>query len=103
MKPLRVLLTNHNLGQLGGTELYIRDVAIGLQAIGHTPFVFSMNQGIVADQLRRASIVVLDDLSHLPQPPDIIHAQHSLEAAVALLAMAMSVPWASAGFAPAPA
>lgn len=83
---MRILITNHNLGKHGGTEMYVRDLAIGLLKRGHTPIVFSMNLGIVAKELIKATVPVVDDLSRIQEPPDLIHAQHSLESALALLA-----------------
>ena len=81
---MRILLTNHALDLRSGTELYIRDVALGLLARGHEPLAYSRHLGEVARELRRSTVPVLDDLEHLEQPPDLIHAQHHLEAMTAL-------------------
>ena len=35
--------------------------------------------GPVAEDLRRGTIAVIEDLSQLGEPPDIIHGQHNLE------------------------
>lgn len=83
---MRILITNHNLGKHGGTEMYVRDLAIGLLKRGHLPIVFSMNLGVVAKELITATVPVVDDLSKVQEPPELIHAQHSLESALALLA-----------------
>ena len=75
---LRVLLTNNTLALRAGSELYLRDVALALLARGHTPIAYSPTLGEMADDLRRATIPVIDDLRHLGEPPDVIHGQHVL-------------------------
>jgi glycosyltransferase involved in cell wall biosynthesis len=69
----------------GGSELYVRDLATGLLARGHTPIAYSPNLGEVARELRAATIPVVDDLNALGAPPDMIHGQHHLETMTALL------------------
>jgi hypothetical protein len=81
---VRILLTNNTLSIRAGSELYIRDVALALLANGHQPIAYSRDLGDVARELRNASVLVIDDLSELSHPPDIIHAQHHLEAMTAL-------------------
>lgn len=39
----------------------------------------------MAQELRRATVPVLDDLGSLNKPPDLIHAQHHLETMTALV------------------
>jgi hypothetical protein len=84
-RPLRVLITNHMLAGRSGTELYVFDLAKGLLARGHTPIVFSPRLGPLAKALALATVAVVDDLSRLAAPPDVIHGQHTLETAIALL------------------
>lgn len=85
MAGLRVLLTNNTLSARAGTELYVRDVAIGLMERGHQPIAYSSKLGDVARELRAATIPVIDDLSRLRDAPDIIHGHHHLDAMTALL------------------
>jgi Glycosyltransferase Family 4 len=84
--PLRVLLTNRILANRTGTELYVRDLAVGLMRHGHTPVVYSPQLGAVADEIRKQTIPVVDDLAKVADPPDIIHGHHGLETLTALLA-----------------
>ncbi|MGI8981670.1 MAG: glycosyltransferase [Pirellulaceae bacterium] len=84
-QPLRVLITNHMLAGRTGTEMYVHDVAKGLLVRGHTPIVYSPRVGPLARDLALASVAVVDDLSRVALPPDIIHGQHTLESATALL------------------
>jgi hypothetical protein len=85
MRPLLVLLTNVTLGVRAGTELYVRDVALALQARGHTPIAFSTVLGGVAAELTGSSVSVVDDLSQIGAPPDVIHGHHHLETLMAVL------------------
>jgi glycosyltransferase involved in cell wall biosynthesis len=86
MRPISVLLTNNTLSSRGGSETYVRDVALALQRRGHRPVAFSLALGSVAAELRRATIPVLDDLTRLAEPPDVIHGHHHLETLIATLA-----------------
>lgn len=82
---LRVLLTNNTLADRSGTELYLRDVALGLLARGHSPIAYSTRLGAVAADLRRATVPVADSLDALGAPPQIIHGHHHLETTEAAL------------------
>jgi hypothetical protein len=70
-------LTNHQLGEPGGSEVNVRDWAIALQRRSHRPFAYAPILGITADFLRSRSIPVVDDLSLVTEPPDIIHGSHT--------------------------
>lgn len=80
-----VLITAISLADRGGSTLYVRDLARELQALGLRPVVYSPVLGEVADELRSATITVLDDLSGLVDPPDVIHGNHTIETAEAVL------------------
>lgn len=85
MTTLRILLTNHTLADRGGSDLYVRDVATALLERGHRPFVYSPLHGTVAEELRLATIPVVDNLDGLAEVPDLIHGHHHLETMSALL------------------
>jgi hypothetical protein len=84
--PLRILLTNRVVAQRTGTELFVRDVATALLRRGHLPLVYSPRLGPLAEEIRRETIPVIDDLANVAEPPDIIHGHHGLETLTALLA-----------------
>jgi hypothetical protein len=65
--------------------MYIRDVALALLRRGHRPTAFSLVLGGTADELRRATVPVVDDLARLGSPPDVIHGHHHLETLIAAL------------------
>lgn len=91
-KGLRVLLTNLTLAGRSGTEVLVRNLALGLLRAGHRPMVYSPRLGPAADDLRRASIVdelrrasipVTHDIDSIAEPPDVIHGHHVLQTAIA--------------------
>jgi hypothetical protein len=82
---MRVLITNNTLGTRAGSELYVYDIATGLLNRGHQPIAFSTVLGPVAESLRAATVPVVDDLSLLGDPPDVIHGHHHFETLIAAL------------------
>lgn len=82
---MRVLITNNTLDARAGSELYVRDIALALLRRGHQPMAYSTRLGAVAEELRAATIPVIDDLRLLAVAPDIIHGQHHLDAMTAML------------------
>src|SRR5690349_19033609 len=76
-RALRVLLTNHYLGEPGGTEVAVRDLALGLLRRGHRPVVYAPVLGRTARTLREATIPVVDDPARIAEAPDIIHGSHT--------------------------
>jgi hypothetical protein len=82
---LRILITNNTLHRRMGSELFARDLALGLLRRGHHPIACSTVLGDVADELRRATVPVVDDLAKVGDPPDVIHGQHHVDAMAAVL------------------
>ena len=82
---LRVLITNNTFADRAGSELYAKDLAIGLLHRGHTPIAYSTRLGTVAEELREATVPVVDDLNSVAVTPDIIHGQHHVETMSALM------------------
>ncbi|MEO7932478.1 MAG: hypothetical protein ABIT76_04895 [Chthoniobacterales bacterium] len=84
---MRVLITNTSLHRRGGSQTFVRDLARDLQNLGHVVMAYtsSLKEG---ERLLESDVVpVTTDLANLPMPPDIIHAQHHLEAMTALTAL----------------
>jgi hypothetical protein len=88
---LRVLLTNLTLASRTGTELWVRDAALGLLRRGHEPVVYTPDPGPLAEELRAATVPVVHDLGRIGAAPDLIHGHHQ-PAAVAALAWFPGVP-----------
>jgi hypothetical protein len=85
MPPLTVLIANATLATLTGTETYLRDLGLGLLRNGHRPIVYAPDLGPIADELRRATIPVVDNLKSVATTPDVIHGNHNTETITALL------------------
>jgi hypothetical protein len=82
---LRILITNNALADRAGTELYVRDLALGLRARGHLPIAYSTRLGEVTTELKALKVPVVDNLSLLSDPPDVIHGHHHVDAMTALV------------------
>src|SRR6476659_5602346 len=85
MDGLRILITNHGLKERAGSELYVRELALGLLRSGHSPIVYSPKLGEIAAEIRKATVPVVDDLSSVSVKPDLIHGHHHVETMTALL------------------
>ncbi len=83
---MRVLITNNTLRVRGGAESFVRDLVGDLQNCGHTAMFYSTDTE-EAEHLAVGDIIqAVDDLEKLPEQPDIIHAQHHMDAMTALTA-----------------
>lgn len=83
-EPRSVLIATLGLNAPNGTDLYTRDLALALLRRGWLPVVYTSLIGPVADELRRATIPVVDDLDRITAVPDVIHGHHALETLAAL-------------------
>jgi len=82
---MKILITNIGLNNRTGTELYVRDLALTLLKRGHSPVVYTPVPGMIADEIRNATIPVVDNLDNISFVPDIIHGHHLYETVTALL------------------
>jgi Glycosyltransferase Family 4 len=81
---LRILITNSDLTQRAGTQLFVRDLALKLLQWGHEPVVHSPTLGDVADELRARTIPVTSDLRTITVAPEVIIGNYHLETMTAL-------------------
>jgi hypothetical protein len=84
-RSLNVLLTNVWLDRRGGTQTVIRDIALGLLRRGHRPVVYSPHLGEPANEIYRRGVPVISDLAQMAETPDVIHGQHLIQTAEAIL------------------
>jgi glycosyl transferase family 4 len=84
-RALSILITNIWLDHRAGSEVVVRDLAIGLLRRGHRSLVYSPTLGEIAAELDAKGIVVIDDLRKLAEPPDVIHAHHTIPCGEALI------------------
>jgi hypothetical protein len=82
---LTILLTNIWLAEFAGSEVVVRDLALGLLRRGHRPIVYSPTLGRASDEIGKRGIPVIDDLRKLREEPDIIHAHHSIPCGEAII------------------
>lgn len=85
MAALTILITNTVLKGRTGTEIVVRDLALGLRRRGHRPIVYSPEQGDLAAMLIAEGVAVVDNLDRVALRPDVIHGHHTLETTAALL------------------
>jgi hypothetical protein len=83
-EPRRVLIATVGVKSASGTDLYTRDLALALLRRGWLPVVYATQLGPLADQLRRATIPVVDDIDAIGARPNVIHGHHVLETLTAL-------------------
>jgi len=83
-EPRRVLLANVTMSARSGTDLYTRDLALSLLRRGWLPIVYTSQLGRPAEELRQATIPVVDDIRAVAARPDVIHGHHGLETLTAL-------------------
>lgn len=82
---LKILITNLALDRLGGTESVVRDLALGLLRRGHRPIVYSPHLGAPAYEIQNRGVAVISDLGQMAEAPDVIHGQHFIQTAEAIL------------------
>jgi hypothetical protein len=85
LKLMRILITNTSLDKRGGTQLYVRDIALALHGLGHELVCYSSKLGEIADELVNAGIAVTSRLGRDLGPFDLIHGQHEVETTLAAL------------------
>jgi hypothetical protein len=81
----RILITNDSLARRAGADTAVRDLALGLQAAGQTPMVYSPHLGEMAGELGASGIPVVSELRRVPEEPDIVHGNQHVETMDALL------------------
>jgi len=74
-----------------GTEIVVRDLALGLARRGHRVTVFSPLHGPLAREISAGGVPVVSSLREVRVPPDVVHGHHHAVTVEALLAFP-SVP-----------
>lgn len=87
LSGMRILVTNEQLDQRPGADLFVRDLARALQRRGHFVIAYSSDPRHQTRLLERDLVAVATDLDRLPFRPDVIHARHHLDAMSALIAL----------------
>src|SRR5437763_1500830 len=59
-RTLRVVNTKNPLANRGGSKPYVRDLGLGVLERGHRPVAYSTCLGEVAEELRAATVPIID-------------------------------------------
>jgi hypothetical protein len=78
---MKIVLGNHGLAGVGGTETYTATVATHLQRLGHEIWIHADDQGPFADGLRADGLRVPESPSGLPVAVDAVLANDGMSAA----------------------
>jgi hypothetical protein len=81
---MRILLTNIQLNARSGTEIVIRDLALGLRESGCEPIIYCSHLGCMSDEIVKSGIPVVSSLENVKIAPDVIHGHHHVETLAAL-------------------
>lgn len=81
---MKVLLGICIMATRSGAELFVRDLALGLNRRGHSVVVYAPIIGDMIEELREQSIACVDDLESLTVAPDIIIGNTQIETMLCL-------------------
>lgn len=77
---MKILLTNHQLINYGGTEVFTYTLAKSLRQKGHDVVVYSAYLGKIAETFRDIDVQVVDDLEKTDKDFDLAHVHHNINA-----------------------
>ncbi|MEK6373109.1 MAG: glycosyltransferase [Acidobacteriota bacterium] len=80
----RVLIATIGLMGRGGTDVYTRDLALALLRRGWLPIIYTTIAGPFAEELRAATVPIVNSIDAVGAPPDVIHGHHHVETLVAM-------------------
>ena len=81
---MRVLLGICIMASRSGAELFVRDLALGLNRRGHSVIVYAPIMGDMVDELRVQSITCVSSLDNVTTAPDIIIGNTQIETVLCL-------------------
>lgn len=88
---MRLLLSVFAMAHRSGAEWFVRDLAIGLNQLGHSVTVYAPVVGDMVDELRWRSIACVTDLAQMAAVPDLVIGS-TRDETVACLARFPGVP-----------
>ena len=81
---MKILLNMCCLAYRSGAELFVRDLALSLNAMGHSVVVFAPVMGEMVEELRLLCIACVTDLENVAVAPDVIIGSTQHETALCL-------------------
>lgn len=82
--PQRILITQRELKDYGGSEFFAIEIARALKTLGREVAIYCPSPGKLANIVTPSGIPVCETLDAVPFRPDIIHGQHHLPTMAAL-------------------
>ena len=76
VSSMKILVTNVRVDTPTGTEVVVRDLAVGLHRRGHQVAVYTPHPGRIAAEIQASGIAVVDSVDLVPFVPDVIHGHH---------------------------
>jgi hypothetical protein len=83
---MKILITNHSLESLGGTERSVIELAKELKKRGHEVVACSSQIGEAGRMMKESAMTVIKNPFETTFKPDLIHGQHHLDAMRAIAA-----------------
>ncbi len=83
---MKILITNHSLESLGGTERAVIELALALKKRGHEVVACSSQIGEAGRMIKESAMTVIKNPFETTFKPDLIHGQHHLDAMRAIAA-----------------
>ncbi len=83
-RPQRILITQRELKNFGGSELFAIEIARALKSLGREVAIYCPSPGKLSNIVTPSGIPVCETLDAVPFRPDIIHGQHHLPTMAAL-------------------
>lgn len=81
---MKILITQREMQNFGGSQLYAAEVARSLVARGHEVALYCPKPGRISKLVSPSGVAVRDRLGDLPWRPDVIHGQQHLPLMAAL-------------------
>ena len=81
---MNILLSMSSMISRTGAELFVRDLALSLNSLGHRIVVYAPIMGDMVDELRCQSITCLTTLDIIDVPPDIVIGSTQFETVMCL-------------------
>ncbi len=82
---LTIVMTNIVMAERTGTEVATYELSLELHKRGHRVFVYSPTLGRLASDLSNRGVPVVDDISQINIIPDVIHGNHNVALATAMI------------------
>ncbi len=84
---MKILITNSTVAKPGGAECFVRDLGQALAGRGHEVAAYITTPVSGRSSAAGETLPIFHDLDALPFRPDVIHAQHHLDAMAVIIGL----------------